>query len=116
MSKIKGQTDMDRRAFLGKTAGVATAAVVAPGVFLHTVADAKDQEQAVTDKVRWGMLIDTNKCADGCNDCVSACTKENGLPSHDRPTTDPKWIRKVKVRDNLTGMETRPAATPALVI
>jgi len=94
---------MDRRAFMGKTAGVAAATVVAPGVILHSVAEAGDQVEAVSDKVRWGMLVDTNKCADGCTACVDACGKENGLPDHNRPATDPKWIRKVKVKDNMTG-------------
>lgn len=105
MSKSEVQIDESRRSFLGKTAGLTTAAI-APGLFLHTTAGARDPSQAVTDKVRWGMLIDTSKCADGCSDCVTACNKENGLPDHGRPETDPQWIRKVKLRDNLTGKET----------
>jgi tetrathionate reductase subunit B len=105
MSNNKGQPDMDRRAFFGKTAGAAAATLVAPGVFLH-VASANDKTEAVTDNVRWGMLIDTSKCADGCTACVDACGKENGLPDHGRPATDPKWIRKVTVKDNMTGVVT----------
>ena len=104
MSNIKGQPDMERRAFVGATAGVAAATVVAPGVFLHATAEAADQTEAVTDKVRWGMLIDSSKCADGCTKCVEACDKENGLPDNGRPETDPNWIRKVKLKDNLTGV------------
>ncbi|OGT90904.1 MAG: 4Fe-4S ferredoxin [Gammaproteobacteria bacterium RIFOXYA12_FULL_61_12] len=105
MSKSKGQTDMDRRTFMGLTVGAA-ATLVAPGVFLHSIAQAGDREQPVTDKVRWGMLVDTSKCANGCSACVDACKTENGLSNHGRPATDPTWIRKVKVRDNFTGRET----------
>lgn len=104
MSNIKGQPDMERRTFMGTTAGVAAATVIAPGVFLHSTAEAADKTDAVTDKVRWGMLIDSSKCADGCTKCVEACNEENGIPDHERPETDPKWIRKVVVKDNLTGV------------
>ena len=63
---------MTRRKFLG--AGIATAAGtgIAPGVSLISIAEAKPVNQAVSSDQRWGMLIDTNKCAKGCNSCVSA--------------------------------------------
>lgn len=103
------QTDQGRRDFLKHSA--ATAAVtVAPGVLLHT-ASAAPRSEPVTDKVRWGMLIDTSKCADGCNACVEACDKENGLDMLVKPEgasdelwaqQKPRWIRQVKVKDNLT--------------
>lgn len=106
------QTDQGRRDFLGKAATVAAASTVAPGVFLHSVAQAQPRAEAVTDKVRWGMLIDTTKCGDGCNACVDACDKENGLDLLVKPegASDvewekqrPRWIREVKLKDNLTG-------------
>lgn len=108
-------TDLARRDFLSRAAGVSAATVVAPGVFLHAVAHAEPRAEAVTDAVRYGMLIDTSKCADGCTDCVSACDKENGLDLLVKPegASDamweqqrPRWIRSVKVRDNLTGKVT----------
>ncbi len=104
-----------RRKFLTTTMA-AGAATLAPGVFLHTAStEAAPRTEAVTDKVRWGMLIDTNKCADGCNDCVNACNKENGLDLVDKPEgasnelwerQRPHWIRQVKLKDNQTGMIT----------
>jgi molybdopterin-containing oxidoreductase family iron-sulfur binding subunit len=106
MSNSEQQVDQERRGFLGKSLGL-SAAVVAPGVMLHTLAGAEDQTQAVTDQKRWGMMIDTSKCADGCSACVDACAKENGLPDHGRPESDPTWIRKVKLKDNQTGLETQ---------
>jgi molybdopterin-containing oxidoreductase family iron-sulfur binding subunit len=107
-------TDAGRRAFIGK-ASAATAVAIAPGVVLHAVAEATPRAEPVTSKVRWGMLIDTNKCADGCRACVDACDKENGLDLQAKPAGHDAerwnqqrsvWIRKVKVRDNLSGRVT----------
>jgi tetrathionate reductase subunit B len=105
--------DAGRRGFFGVAAGV-TAATVAPGVFLHTVA-AAPRSEPVTDAVRWGMLIDTARCADGCTECVTACDRENGLDLQVKPEGESEekwnlqrsvWIRKVKLQDNLTGQVT----------
>ena len=104
--------DQDRRAFVGAAAGVA-AATIAPGVVLHAMA--APRSEAVTGAVRWGMLIDTTKCADGCSACVSACDKENGLNLQIKPEVESEakwdqqrsvWIRKVTVQDNLSGRVT----------
>jgi len=91
-----------RRSFVQNTAVAAAGITIVPGVFLHTVAQAKPEDQAVTNSNRWGILINANKCNDGCTDCVDACFTENGITSNNRPTTDPQWIRKVKLRDKLT--------------
>jgi molybdopterin-containing oxidoreductase family iron-sulfur binding subunit len=76
---------------------------IAPGVLLHEIGNAKPAEEPVSGNVRWGMLIDTSKCADGCDDCVQACNDEHGLTGHGRPATDAQWIRKVKLKDKQTG-------------
>ena len=95
--------DLYRRRFLSGTATAAAGLAVVPGVMLHEIAHAKQAEDAVTSDVRWGMLIDSNKCAEGCNDCVQACNDEHGLTGFDRPATDAQWIRKVKLKDKQTG-------------
>ena len=95
--------DTYRRRFLGNTATALAGLSVAPGVFLHEVAQARPADKAVTSDVRWGMLIDANRCANGCNDCVTACNDEHGLTGHGRPETDAQWIRKVDLRDKQTG-------------
>lgn len=108
-------TNQRRREFLVEVTGLAAATVVAPGVFLQSVAHAAPRATAVSSDVRYGMLIDTTKCADGCNDCVSACDKENGLDMLVKPegASDelwdmqrPRWIRQVKLKNNLTGRVT----------
>ena len=86
---------------LGALAGL----TVAPGVMLYEVAHARAPDEPVSGKRRWGMLVDTTRCADGCDACVSACNEEHGLTSLGRPATDAQWIRKLNVRNPNTGAE-----------
>lgn len=96
--------DNHRRQFIGTSAALA-ALSVAPGVMVYGLAHSKPDDQPVTNKVRWGLLIDNTKCADGCTDCVTACFTANGiqLPSVPPKETDPQWIRKVELKDMRTG-------------
>lgn len=98
--------DTGRRQFLNQTTAAVAGLAVAPGIFLHRVAQAKTADQASSDKVRWGMLIDTTKCASGCDKCVQACHESNGVTSNDRPASDAQWIRKVTLKDKQTGKMT----------
>ncbi len=95
--------DRYRRRFLGGTATAVAGLSIAPGVLLHSIGRAKPADEPVTGKVRWGMLIDSNKCATGCDDCVKACDDEHGLTGFGRPETDAQWIRKVTLKDKQTG-------------
>ncbi len=95
------QASSGRRDFLKLSAAVG-AISVAPGVLLLKVAEAKRDDEPVTSKKRWGMLINTAQCQD-CNVCVKACNEENGITSHNRPATDAQWIRKLTVADKQTG-------------
>jgi molybdopterin-containing oxidoreductase family iron-sulfur binding subunit len=95
------QVDLQRRNFL-KTSVGAAAIAVAPGMLLFQVANG--QTAGASSKVRWGMLIDTTQCKTGCNDCVTACNRENGLSGKTGPT-DSQWIRKIEIKDISTGRE-----------
>ncbi|CAG1019828.1 tetrathionate reductase subunit B [Burkholderiaceae bacterium] len=90
-----------RRGFLGVAAAGLAGVMLAPGVRLIEIAQAKTSEP-ITSKVRWGMLVDTNKCEPGCTDCVTACNTENGLSGGTRPT-DVQWIRKIEIKEVKTG-------------
>ncbi len=112
MSNRNQQPDMKRREFLSKSALAASTATLDPGVLL-TTADASAAGNGVSSDTRWGMLIDTSKCADGCTACVSACDKENGIDLVKKPEGHddalwneqrPQWVRKVKLRDIQTGV------------
>ncbi|MGE3246185.1 MAG: sulfate reduction electron transfer complex DsrMKJOP subunit DsrO [Beijerinckiaceae bacterium] len=100
-----GQTD-NRRSFLKKAAGAVATTLLAPGVTLYAFspqnAQARSPDQPASSKVRWGLLIDVNKCPPGCNVCVTACKDENGWFSG-TGMTDAQWIRKVTLRDKATG-------------
>ena len=106
MIESSNLADIARRNFLTR-AGVATgAAAIAPGVFLSVTANAKPADQPVTDKKRWGILVDTNKCSSGCNDCVTACETENGWGSSEPESNAEQkahWIRTVDIRNKATG-------------
>ncbi|HCI12832.1 MAG: 4Fe-4S ferredoxin [Gallionellales bacterium GWA2_60_142] len=93
--------DLTRRNFLKTSAGAAAVAI-APGMMLFQVAHG--ESEGASSKVRWGMLIDTTQCKEGCNDCVTACNKENGL-SGETKTTDSQWIRKIEIKDVSSGRE-----------
>ena len=99
--------DSQRRSFL-KTSLGAAAVAIAPGMLLFDLAHGKTEgasnAEGASNKVRWGMLIDTNQCKTGCNDCVIACNRENGLSGGTKPT-DSQWIRKVELKDAGNGRE-----------
>jgi len=97
MSEINTQ----RRNFL-KTSIGAAAVAIAPGMMLFDIAHGKPE--GASSKVRWGMLIDTAQCKTGCNECVTACNKENGL-SGGTAATDSQWIRKIEIKDIGSGRE-----------
>ena len=90
-----------RRAVLGKSAVLL--AGLASGVKLVDLAMAATKLEATDQLVRWGMLVDVTRCADGCTDCVDACNTEHGLNSKGRPLTDAQYIRVVKLKDKSTG-------------
>ena len=92
--------ELDRRAVLA--AGI----LLAPGIMLYGIAQAREADTPASGTVRWGMLIDAGACPADCTACVSACAEENGLEDYGRPATDAQWIRKVSVRDPASGAET----------
>lgn len=94
--------DTGRRQVLGWGAAGLAGLAIAPGVMLFEIASARPAGEPVSSRVRWGMLIDTNKCDSGCDACVSACNKENGLSGGTRET-DSQWIRKLELKDPASG-------------
>lgn len=101
----KALADQSRRRFLAK-AGVTVAAGLAAGVRFIDFPKANAATAPASGAQRWGMLVDASKCATGCNACVQACNDEHGITSHGRPQSDAQWIRKVRLRDKVSGRET----------
>ncbi len=90
-----------RRAVLKKSAVLL--AGLASGIRLVDLAMASTKLEATDQLVRWGMLVDVTRCADGCTDCVDACNTEHGLNGKGRPLTDAQYIRVVDLKDKSTG-------------
>ena len=101
--------DKSRRGFIGiaavGTAGLGVAAL-APGLHLIEVSQANAPAQGASSKVRWGMLIDSTKCATGCDACVKACNTENGINETVKDARQgSQWIRKIDLKDPKTGVQ-----------
>ena len=101
--------DKSRRSFVG-TAAIAGAGLgtlaLAPGLQLIQVSEANTPTAGASSKVRWGMLIDTTKCASGCDACVKACATENGINETVKdPRQGSQWIRKIDLKNPKTGQE-----------
>jgi len=96
-----------RREFL-KKAGIGVSTItLGTGITLlaYPDASARNPDQAASSKVRWGMLIDVNKCTPECTACVTACSRENGWKLDGDPRTDAQWIRKLEIKQPDTGYE-----------
>lgn len=100
--------DSYRRKFMQGIGVTAAAATLAPGMLLRE-AKASDKAGYVTDKVRWGMLIDTNQLAEGGQEVVNACKKEHGwgTEAHSNERQKASWARKVTVTEKTTGHVTQ---------
>ncbi len=96
------QLDQYRRRFLSSGSAAFIGITIAPGILLQTV-NAKPADEPASDKQRWGLLIDTNRCKPGCSECIDACNKEHGLRKNHGPETDAQWIRKVNLKHKKTG-------------
>ena len=92
------KTASSRRSLLKGAA--ACAALTVGGFRLVDLAMAKSKQDAASSLVRWGMLIDTEKCASDCSACVDSCNSEHNLQDTGRQTTDAQWIRKLDMTDN----------------
>ena len=93
-----------RRRFLAR-AGIAAGAALASGLAMIPLARARrsrELHEPVSGDVRYGMLVDADKCARDCDACVRACDDEHGLEPVHGPATDPRWIHKVTLRDRAT--------------
>lgn len=86
-------------------AGLGTLAL-APGLHLIQISEANAPAQGASNKVRWGMLIDTTKCSSGCDACVKACNTENGINETLKDVRQgSQWIRKIDLKNPKTGQQ-----------
>ncbi len=104
MASPAGLSDHSRRRFLAGVGAAAGLGSLASTVTLLRLAEARAPGEAATSAERWGLLVDTAKCASGCDACVRGCANEHGWAAGTgRAATDAQWIRKVDVRDAVRG-------------
>jgi molybdopterin-containing oxidoreductase family iron-sulfur binding subunit len=104
---------VSRRTVLAAAASALAGVALAPGIRLFDIAKAnapRPPGEPASSSVRWGLLIDTTQCPSGCDECVRACNRENGLAGGTAPT-DSQWVRKVHIRDVRTG---RTSSAPVM--
>jgi len=98
--------DAYRRKFLTLVAGSAgfAAATLVPNLVLRQ-AQAKADDESISNQQRWGLLIDINKLEDGGDACITACKKEHGWGDDPQANLaqQSQWIRKVKVTKKDSG-------------
>jgi len=94
-----------RRGFL-QSLGLLGAAAVLPAMTGSIGTATAKTINGASNEHRWGLLIDTSKCASGCDACVRGCNEEHGITSTGNDHIDAQWIRKIDLKDNLTKQET----------
>lgn len=100
------RNNTSRRNFIGAAGAGLGVLAVAPGFHLIQVSQAETPTQGASSAVRWGLLIDSTKCASGCDACVKACATENGINETVRdPRQAAQWIRKIDLKDHQTGRQ-----------
>jgi molybdopterin-containing oxidoreductase family iron-sulfur binding subunit len=109
-SEPDASVDTARRGALTTGALAMAGLMVAPGMRLIAPAQARAVTEA-SSTVRWGMLVDATRCADGCTACVDACKTENGFDSGIDLRQRPQWIRKIEIKEIKTG---RTASLPIM--
>jgi molybdopterin-containing oxidoreductase family iron-sulfur binding subunit len=102
--------DLDRRNFLKVGGAMAAGTAVAVGLPLTGPSQAAlplDQKTEASPKNLWGMVIDLNRCVDGCTDCVDACRTENNVPEFGDESIDCHWIRKAEIQGHFPNAAAR---------
>ena len=86
-----------RREFIKKTAlgvlvGLGAASGLVPAFSLEKTLLPVWDEKPVPGKIRWGMLIDTRKCKEGCQQCAAACHHAHNVPDFRNKKDEIKWL------------------------
>jgi len=99
---------MDRRTFLKISGGlIAGTALGGPLPLLVSSLQAKGTKASSENK--WGMVIDLNQCAKGCQkECMSACRRENNVSLFGDKKIDNYWIRVATLKQKFPNAQPHP--------
>lgn len=94
---MKIEKEVNRKEFLKLTGLAAILGAGGPAVFeLFAQGDLDKTETSAS--IRYGMVIDTKKCKEGCTDCISSCHFHHNVPDHAAKKDEVKWIWKEPAR------------------
>ena len=98
---------MRRRDFIKATGGtiVTIASSTYAFRFLSESSGVWVDSQSTGSEKKYGMVINLNKCQEGCTACVDACRFENNVAFHGDPRWDIHWIRKARVKQKIGSEE-----------
>jgi len=74
-----------RRAALGLMAGFGAASGITASPLFERVAPSAWATEPRKAGTRWGMVIDTRRCREGCTLCLDACRRSHNVPTLDDP-------------------------------
>lgn len=100
-----------RRRFLQRLGVLGVSVAAAPALLPIESKAQLTTLKGTSDEHRWGLLIDSAKCASGCDACVRGCHEEHGISNAGNDDTDAQWIRKIDLQDDLTG---QPSSLPMM--
>ncbi len=86
--------DFIRKAGLGALAGIGAMAGIIPTFALEKTDRSVFSDKPQPGKTRWGMLIDTRNCREGCSACIDACHATHNVPDFGDSKNEVKWIWK----------------------
>lgn len=54
---------------------------------------------------RWAMVVNPQRCPQGCKDCIEACHREHNVPEFGNPKDEIKWIWNEPFKDVFPAQE-----------
>lgn len=98
---MNGEENVSRKEFLKLSGVAALFGIGGPAVF-EIVAQSTQGAQSdfssspaeAINKIRYGMVVDTRKCKEGCADCAAACHFYHNVPDHKSKKIEVKWLWK----------------------
>ncbi len=95
--------DFIRKTGLGVLAGLGAASGLFPKSSFETAVASPAEDETSSGTIRWGMLIDTRKCKDGCTKCSDVCHEVHNVPQFDNANDEIKWIWKAHYENVFPG-------------
>ena len=91
---MNGEEKIDRKEFIKLTGLTALLGIAGPTAFELFAQGEMESSSDKPGTIRYGMVVDSRKCKEGCNDCMSACHTKHNVPDQPNKKDEIKWIWK----------------------